>query len=81
MNEVVKAERFEIVVDRIEGEFAVCEFPDMSMKDIKIADIPFHVREKTVINVKMNTTGDLEFISIKKPNKRRRIHTRFVRFS
>jgi hypothetical protein len=29
-----------IVIDRFEGNFAVCEYPDGSMKDISVKDLP-----------------------------------------
>lgn len=43
-------ENKEIVVDRIEGEFAVCEMPDESEKEIPLSSLPDGVKEGSVLN-------------------------------
>ena len=38
-----------ITVDRIEGDFAVCETEDMCVINISTAEIPFEVKEGNVL--------------------------------
>ncbi|MDI6915729.1 MAG: DUF3006 domain-containing protein [Desulfitobacteriaceae bacterium] len=33
-----------VVVDRIEGQFAVVEFPDRTTKDVSLAELPCNTR-------------------------------------
>ena len=71
---------FCIVVDRIEGNYAVCEFPDMSMRDIELCNIPFKVKEKSTLIVRENIEKKLEFVCMKKVKKSNRRTSRFIRF-
>lgn len=43
-------ENKEIVVDRIEGEFAVCEMPDEREKAIPLSSLPEGVKEGSVLD-------------------------------
>ncbi|MBO5360159.1 MAG: DUF3006 domain-containing protein [Clostridia bacterium] len=38
-----------IIVDRIEGEYAVCELEDGSMKDIALSELPSETEEGSVL--------------------------------
>lgn len=38
-----------IIVDRIEGEYAVCEFEDGTIHDILLSDLPSEVNEGCVL--------------------------------
>lgn len=72
---------FCVIIDRIEGNYAVCEFPDMSMRDIELSKIPFEVKEKNTLVVKTIGESDFEVICKKKvivPKKRNPRLTRFV---
>ena len=40
-----------IIVDRIEGAFAVCEMDDKSMQNIALSELPVGVKEGDVIAV------------------------------
>lgn len=40
-----------IIVDRIEGAFAVCEMDDKSMQNIALAELPVGVKEGDVLAV------------------------------
>ena len=79
--EELKNKIFRIVVDRIEGEFAVCEFPDLSTKDILLSNIPFEVKSLDVILVKYNEKNELEFISLKPKSKTFLPPAKFIRFT
>lgn len=43
-------ENKELVVDRIEGEFAVCEMPDETEQAISLSSLPEGVKEGTVLD-------------------------------
>ncbi len=38
-----------IIIDRIEGDFAVCELEDGSMKDIPLVELPTETKEGSVL--------------------------------
>ena len=38
-----------IIVDRIEGEYAICELEDGSMKDIALSELPSETKEGSVL--------------------------------
>lgn len=40
-----------IIVDRIEGAFAVCEMDDKSMQNIALSELPVGVKEGDVLAV------------------------------
>jgi hypothetical protein len=42
------------VIDRFEGDFAVCEKPDRSMLNIHRSKLPSDAREGDVISIEMN---------------------------
>ncbi len=44
-------ENKELVVDRIEGNFAVCQMPDESEKVIPLSELPNGVKEGTVLDL------------------------------
>lgn len=76
----MKNDSFEVVVDRIEGNFAVCEMPnEMPTEDVNIADIPFVIKEKDTLKVRFNDENKLEIIS-KVETPRRMIPKRWIRF-
>ena len=75
-----------LVVDRIEGNFAVCELRNLqiddAMKWIKLSEIPFNVCEHDVLCGVYNESGEMKVIrkSSKRLSKIRKIPTKFVRF-
>lgn len=44
-----------IIVDRIEGAFAVCEMDDKSMQNIALSELPAGVKEGDVLAVENGT--------------------------
>lgn len=76
-------ENFKIVIDRIEGEYAVCELPDSSVKDIKLSLIPRPVKARDSLLVKFSDSNELEIISVIpfESKGKRRIPPRFMRFN
>lgn len=72
---------FIIAIDRIEGEYAVCEFPENEMKDIKISTIPFEVKEKELLIVRYSSSNELEIISKVPKSPKKRIIPRLIRFN
>ncbi|MBQ9267313.1 MAG: hypothetical protein IJ217_03420 [Clostridia bacterium] len=57
---------FIIFVDRIEGDFAVCEFPDETMHDIHLAafeELDTEVREREQYRVCLREEGKVEVLS------------------
>lgn len=44
-----------IIVDRIEGAFAVCEMDDKSMQNIALSELPAGIKEGDVIAVDNGT--------------------------
>lgn len=44
-----------IIVDRIEGAFAVCEMDDKSMQNIALSELPVGVKEGDVLAVENGT--------------------------
>lgn len=81
MSEEIKNNVFNIIVDRIEGDYAVCQFPDLSMKDIELSHIPFEVKSRDVIFSRYTDENKMEFISVKKCPKKIRISSKFIRFT
>ena len=71
---------FCVIVDRIEGNYAVCEFPDMSMRDIELSKIPFEVKEKNTLVVKTSGESELEVICKRKVVASRKPNMRTIRF-
>lgn len=75
---------FNIIIDRIEGNYAICEFPNESMQDIEISKIPFAIKPRDVILARYNDKNEIECISIKKKNEGKRTSSRFsklIRFN
>jgi hypothetical protein len=56
-----------VIVDRFEGEYAVCEKEDKTMMDISINDFPTGVKEGDVLII----TGDIISIDIGETAKRK----------
>ncbi|GAA0127445.1 MULTISPECIES: DUF3006 domain-containing protein [Clostridium] len=56
------------IIDRFEGEFAVCEKSDRNMVNIKIKNLPKNAREGDVIILK----NDIFHIDIEETIKRRK---------
>lgn len=44
-----------VTVDRVEGEYAICEQENRQMIDIPLKDIPFIVKEGDVIEINGST--------------------------
>ena len=44
-----------VIVDRIEGEYAICEQENRRMIDIPLKDIPFKVKEGDVFEINGDT--------------------------
>ncbi|MBQ3004720.1 MAG: DUF3006 domain-containing protein, partial [Clostridia bacterium] len=40
-----------VTIDRIEGEYAVCELPDGTMKDVLLSELPDSAKEGSVIEI------------------------------
>lgn len=76
-------ESFKVVIDRIEGEFAVCEMPDLSMIDINLSLIPGLAKESDSLLIKISESNQIEVLSIIpfKPKGKLKIRPKFVRFS
>jgi len=77
---------FEIFVDRVEGKFAVCEFPDGNMKDICLSVFPCEVREKHRYRMRYDEKGKIQFVekvisSQESISSKTRLPSRFLRFS
>ena len=79
---------FQIFVDRIEGNYAICEFPDCSMKDIPLSFFQDDVLEQSRYQVFYKENGELEYLfriyyisgEVKENNIIRKLSKRFVRF-
>lgn len=55
---------FTIMIDRIEGEFAVCEFPDdEELKNVELSLFPFQVKENERYKIRYVAEGKLQYIS------------------
>lgn len=75
---------FSVIVDRIEGNYAVCEFPNSTMKDVELSTIPFEVNSRDVILVRYKEKGEIEFISVRpkiKENKKISKLSKLIRFN
>ncbi len=49
-----------VIIDRFEGNFAVCEKEDRQMLDIEKSKIPITAKEGDVLNITSDITIDLE---------------------
>ncbi|MBZ9608613.1 DUF3006 domain-containing protein [Clostridium estertheticum] len=58
----------EVIIDRFEGTYAVCEKEDRTMIDIKRSDLPSGAKEGDVLSINNN----LITINIEETEKRRR---------
>lgn len=75
---------YDIIIDRIEGKYAVCEFPCEEMRDVEVEKIPFPVSEGDHLHIEYDEIGTVKVITkIPKPPKRKRfgIKSRFMRFT
>lgn len=59
-----------IVIDRFEGDFAVCEYPDGRMKNILLVDLPINAREGEVL---VESGGEYVLDSVETESRRERI--------
>lgn len=66
-----------LVIDRFEGDFAVCEKDDRTIVDIPIKDIPSECNEGSVINV--YDGGYIEYDSAETESRARNIDEVFSR--
>ncbi len=57
-----------ITVDRIEGEYAVCELADGTIKDIPLSELPDRVTEGSIIEI----SDSAPILSKNDENKKRR---------
>lgn len=57
-----------VIIDRFEGKFAVCEKEDRTMIDIKKSKIPSIAKEGDVLSI----DNDVIIIDIEKTEKKRR---------
>lgn len=89
-NEFQNQERITLIIDRIEGEIAVCEEEldslegdtDPKIRNIRISDIPFSVCEKDTLIGKYNENGRIEIVDkLYKTSKKIKIPTKFIRFT
>ena len=54
--------KFVVFVDRIEGNYAVCELPDETMCDVKKDLFPADLKERERYEVEVQATGDFKVI-------------------
>jgi len=80
---------FQIFVDRIEEKFAVCEFPDDSMKDVPKEFFLDGLCEHSKYYVRYDNKGNLEYLfkvfyingnCEKSFNPIKKLQARFIRF-
>ena len=57
-----------VIIDRFEGDYAVCEKEDCKMIDIKIELLPKEAKENDVLDIQ----GDKITIDIKETEKRKK---------
>ena len=57
-----------VIIDRFEGEFAVCEKEDRKIIDIEISKLPSNAKEGDVLNI----SNDTITIDVEETEKRRR---------
>jgi hypothetical protein len=57
-----------LIVDRIEGSFAICEAEDMKMVDIPLKDLPASIKEGDRLAV---TDGVYEIVAVDQDRKKR----------
>jgi hypothetical protein len=72
---------FTITVDRVEGKYAVCEFPDEKMRDILLSEFPCKVHDKEHYIVFVDYRGDRHIVQkFNKPRRKPPIPSRLIRF-
>lgn len=57
-----------VIIDRFEGDFAVCEREDRSMIDIEISKIPSKAKEGDVLDI----SDDIITIDLEETERRKR---------
>jgi hypothetical protein len=60
--------KVKVVIDRFEGEYAVCEKENREMIDIKRDRIPKEAKESDVLDIQ----GDIIIIDVKETEKRKK---------
>ena len=75
---------FVIIVDRVEGKFAVCELPDDTICDIDISRFPGVVSDRERYEVRINPSGNIDVLrkyeAIIKSEERHKLPGRLIRF-
>ena len=74
---------FNAIVDRIEGNYAVCEMPYETMVDIELSKISFEIKENDRLYIEFDEFGNVKTV-IKIPKKnivKRILKPRFIRFT
>ena len=73
---------FTIIVDRVEGKYAVCEFPDEKMRDILLSKFPCKVHEKEHYIAFVDYRGEMHIVQkCNKPKKpATKIPNKLIRF-
>lgn len=74
---------FNAIVDRIEGNYAVCEMPYETMVDIELSKIPFEVKESDHLYIEFDEFGNVKTVQkIPKKNFLKKIlKPQFIRFT
>lgn len=72
---------FTIFVDRIEGNYAVCELPDETMCDVSKDLFPEDLKEREKYQVEIQTNGEFRVIKkFEKSNSTRQLPSKLIRF-
>ncbi len=61
-----------VIIDRFEGEYAVCEKENMEMIDIEIKNLPDHAKEGDVLIIE---NGDIKIDISETKNRKNKIET------
>ena len=80
------AERlFDIIVDRIEGNYAICEMPDETMCDIELSYFPDMPNDrewyKAFIDIMGNVNVVRKIVKEIPTEKKHKLSNRFIRFT
>ncbi len=76
---------FIIIVDRLEGNYAICEFPDETMCDVLRTSFPEDVKDREKYEVFINSQGNIQVVKRHEvailPENRHKLPSRLVRIS
>jgi hypothetical protein len=84
MNSILPFENtFVIIIDRIEGKYAVCEFPDETMCDIEKSIFPADIKDREKYDVTIDASGNIRVIKkhTETSNNVHRLSKKIIRFS